>query len=120
MAAGDGPRAPAKSSLALQDRLQRPAGLAGVMAQGGGEAGVAGQPQDGDGKVAQAGHDAWSVAGADLGAVLVVGDVADPVQAVLHLSSRLRRCDVIRGLVGEFGVDTGGPAADTVDVGAEF
>jgi hypothetical protein len=38
----------------------------------------------------------------------------------LHLSSRLRRCDVIRGLVGEFGVDTGGPAADTVDVGAEF
>jgi len=36
------------------------------------------------------------------------------------LSSRLRRCDVIRGLAGEFGVDTGGPAADTVDVGAEF
>jgi len=27
---------------------------------------------------------------------------------------------VIRGLVGEFGVDSGGPAADTVDVGAEF
>lgn len=27
---------------------------------------------------------------------------------------------MIRGLAGEFGVDTGGPAADTVDVGAEF
>jgi hypothetical protein len=60
------------------------------------------------------------VAGADLGAVLVVDHVADPVQPVLHLSSRLRRCDVIRGLVGELGVDTGGPAAETVDVGAEF
>ena len=49
-------RAPAKSSLALHDRLQRPAGLAGVIAQGSGDARVAGQPQDGDGKVAQAGH----------------------------------------------------------------
>jgi hypothetical protein len=38
----------------------------------------------------------------------------------LHLSSRVRWCDVIRGGVGEFGVDAGGPAADTVDVGAEF
>ena len=27
---------------------------------------------------------------------------------------------MIRGVVGEFGVDAGGPAADTVDVGAEF
>ena len=74
-------RASAKSSLALHDRLERPAGLAGVIAQGGGDAGVAGQAQDGDGKVAQAGHDAWPVAGADLGSVLVVGDV--PMQAVL-------------------------------------
>ena len=45
--------------------------------------------------------------------------VAQPVKR-LNLSSRLRRCDVIRGVVGEFGVDAGGPAADTVDVGAEF
>jgi hypothetical protein len=41
---------------------KRPAGLAGVIAQGGGDAGVAGQPQDADGKVAQVGHDAWPVA----------------------------------------------------------
>ena len=51
--------------------------------------------------------------------IFAEGHVADVVVR-LHLSSRLRRCDVIRGLVGEFGVDTGGPAADTVDVGAEF
>jgi len=38
----------------------------------------------------------------------------------LNLSSRLRRCDLIRGVAGEFGWDAGGPAADTVDVGAEF
>jgi len=48
-----------------------------VIAQGGGHVGVAGQAQDGDGEVAQAGHDAGAVAGADLGAVLVVGDVAE-------------------------------------------
>src|ERR1700749_2303566 len=75
------PRAPAKS-LALHDRLQGPAWLAGVMAQGGSDIGVAGQPQDGNGQVAQAGHDAWPVAGADLGAVLVPVHVTDPVQPV--------------------------------------
>ena len=78
-------RAPAKS-LALHDRLQRPSGLAGVIAQGGSDSGVAGQAQDGDGKVAQAGHDAGPVAGADLGAVFVVGDVADPVDWASHCS----------------------------------
>jgi len=76
--------------------LQRPAGLAGVVAQGGGDAGVAGQPQDGDGQVAQAGHDAGAVAGADLGAVLVVGDVTDPVQPVLD-------SPVAAGYLGEVG-----------------
>src|SRR5512144_236867 len=35
-------------------------------------------------KVAQAGHDAGAVAGADLAVVLVEGHVADPVQLVLH------------------------------------
>src|SRR5512146_2197654 len=35
-------------------------------------------------KVAQAGHDAGVVAGADLAVVLVEGHVADPVQLVLH------------------------------------
>jgi hypothetical protein len=32
----------------------------------------------------------------------------------------VRWWDVIRGVVREFGVDAGGPAADTADVGAEF
>jgi len=69
--------------LAIHDRVQRSAGLAGVVAQGGGDAGLPGQPQDGDCQVAQAGHHAGAVGGADLGAVFVVGDVADPVQPVL-------------------------------------
>jgi len=77
------PMAPAESSSAIHDRLQWPAGSARVMAQGGSDAGFSAQAQDGDGQVAQAGHDAGAVAGADLGAVLVVGDVADPVQPVL-------------------------------------
>ena len=38
--------------LAIHDRLQWPAGPAGVMSQGGGDAGFLGQPQDGDGQVA--------------------------------------------------------------------
>ena len=46
-----GARAPAESSLALHDRLQWPAGLTGVVAQAGGDAGEAGQPEDGDGQV---------------------------------------------------------------------
>ena len=70
-------------SLAIHDRLQRPAWLAGMVAQGGGDAGFPGQAEGCDGEVAQAGHDAGGVAGADLGAVLAVGDVADPVQPVL-------------------------------------
>src|SRR5690349_19724527 len=43
---------------AVHDRSQGTVRAAGVVAQGGGDAGVAGQPQDGDWKVAQAGHDA--------------------------------------------------------------
>ena len=44
-----------------------------------------GQPQQADGQVAQAGHHLRAVAGADLTAILVEDDVADPVQAVLDL-----------------------------------
>jgi Tetratricopeptide repeat len=54
-----------------------------VVAQGSGDAGVAGQPQDRDGQVAQGRHDPWSAGGADLGSVLVPVQIADPVQAVL-------------------------------------
>ena len=53
-----------------------------MTAEGGGDAGVAGQAQDGDGEVSQGGHDPWRAGGADLGAVFVVVQVADPVQAV--------------------------------------
>src|SRR5947207_37201 len=59
------------------------------------------------------------VAGAAGGGIFAEADVAGVVVG-LRLSSRLHRCGVIRGVVGEFGVDTGGPAANTVDVGAEF
>ena len=54
-----------------------------MVAQGGGDAGSSGQPQDGDGQVAQAGHDLRAGRGADLGVVLVEVNVADPVQPVL-------------------------------------
>jgi hypothetical protein len=38
-----------------------------VVAESGGDAGVAGQPQDGDGEVSQGGHDPWGAGSADLG-----------------------------------------------------
>ena len=50
---------------------------------GGGDVGPAGQTEQADGGVAQGCHDVGCVAGADLGAVFVVGDVADPVESVL-------------------------------------
>jgi hypothetical protein len=51
-----------------------------VVAGGGGDVEDAGEAQDGDGEVAQAGHDAGAVGGADLGSVFVVGDIADLLQ----------------------------------------
>src|SRR5208282_6499110 len=59
---------------------------------------------------AQAGHDAGPVAGADLGAVLVVGDVADPVQPVFD--SPVAADDA--GEVGGPGLDDG-QRGDRVD-----
>jgi hypothetical protein len=53
------------------------------MTGGGGDVEDTAQAKHADREVAQAGHDARAVGGADLGAVFVVGDVADPVQAVL-------------------------------------
>ena len=50
------------------------------MAAAGGDLVGSGQLQDSDGEVSQGGHDPQSVAGADLGGVLAVGDVADVVQ----------------------------------------
>src|SRR3954449_4527959 len=52
-------------------------------AVGGGDVGLAAEPDDVDGGVAQGGHDLGAVAGAHAGVVLTLGDVADPVEAVL-------------------------------------
>ena len=53
-----------------------------MVTQGGSDAGLTGQAQDGDHGVAQAGHDARSGAGADLRAVFVEVHVTNPVQPV--------------------------------------
>ena len=52
------------------------------MAAGGGDAGVPGDLEDGDGEVAQGGHDLGAAAGAGLGGVFAVGDIADVVQGL--------------------------------------
>jgi hypothetical protein len=53
-----------------------------VVAAGGGDAGVPGRFQDADGQVAQGSHGLGSAAGADLGGVFAVADVADVVQGL--------------------------------------
>ena len=62
---------------------QGPGGVAGVVAEGGGEVDRPGAAQRADGQVAQAGHDVWAGAGSDPGGVLGKGGVANVVQAVL-------------------------------------
>ncbi len=49
---------------------------------GGGDAGVPGRFHDADGQVAQGGHGLGSAAGADLGGVFAVADVAEVVQGL--------------------------------------
>jgi len=61
--------------------FQGPGGVPGVVPAGGGDTGVPGRFQDSDGQVAQGGHGLGSAAGADLGGVFAVADVADVVQA---------------------------------------
>jgi hypothetical protein len=77
-----GTRAPAKSSRDLVGD-QRAEWVAGVVAEGCGDVGDAGQAQCGDREVPQRRHDLWGMSGAGGGAVLVEGHIADPVQAVL-------------------------------------
>jgi hypothetical protein len=62
----DGQPGPGKV-VAVHDRLQGPFWAAGVVAESVGDAGVAGQPQDGDGENSQGGHDPWGAGSADLG-----------------------------------------------------
>jgi hypothetical protein len=59
---------------------QGPCGVPGVVAAGRADAGVPGHFQDPDAEVTQGSHDLRSVAGADLGGVFAVADVADVVQ----------------------------------------
>ena len=60
-------------------------GRRGRDAECGGDVGGAGEAVQADHEVAQRGHDLRAGAGADLGSVFVVGDVADPVEPVLDL-----------------------------------
>lgn len=53
------------------------------MAEGSGDVGFSGEAECADGEVAAGGEGAGAVAGPGLGAVFVVGDVADVVDAVL-------------------------------------
>jgi hypothetical protein len=55
------------------------------MAVGGGNVRVAVQAQDADGQTSQRRHDAGRVSGPDQRFVLLVGDVADPVELVLDV-----------------------------------
>ena len=57
--------------------------LGRMVAPSGADAGFTGQAQDGNGQVAQAGHDAEAVASADMGTLLIPVHVADPVQSAL-------------------------------------
>src|ERR1700691_4374433 len=55
------------------------------MAVGGGNVRVAVQAQDADGQTSQRRHDAGCVSCPDQGLVLLVGDVADPVELVFYV-----------------------------------
>jgi hypothetical protein len=60
----------------VHDRLEGAAGPPVVVARDGGGAGHPGQAQDGDGQIAQAGHDARPAGSAELGAVLIEVHIA--------------------------------------------
>lgn len=80
-----------------------------MVSEGLGDVGAAVYSQDAECQVPQRGHGAGSGVGADLGAVFVVGDVADPVQAVFY-------GPVAADPGGEFGCGglLGGQAGDRV------
>lgn len=73
----------------------------------GGDVGRACEPVGADREGARAGHDLGCVTGADLGEVLAVDDVADPVRAVLDLpvpadpTGELPGCGLVRAKVGD-------------------
>ena len=55
----------------------------GAAPQGGSDVGFASQTEQADGQIAQGGHDLGCGAGAYLGAILIKGDVSNPVDPVL-------------------------------------
>src|SRR3954468_18826894 len=71
--------------LQLSEQVSGSQGGAGGVAAGGGDVGGSGEAVTADREVAQHGHDGGAGAGADLGQVFGEGDVADPVQPVLHV-----------------------------------
>jgi tetratricopeptide (TPR) repeat protein len=66
-------------SCGLKQR-ECPLRVAGVVAVGGGDVGVAVRAQEADGQAAQGCHDAGRVPGPDQGSVFLVGDVAQLLQ----------------------------------------
>jgi hypothetical protein len=91
-----------------------------MVTQRGGDVDRSCAAEQADDEVAQAGHDLRPGAGTQLGGVLGEGDVADVVQAVLDLSSRLRLWNVTVEGFGEAGVDTGGAAPGSCQSIAEL
>lgn len=89
------------------EEIQGQAGTGGEVAQGAGDVGGPTQAQQADDEIAQAGHDAGAVAGADLRAIFIKGDIADPVGAVfdtpvaaVELEQLLGGC-LVWGLTGQ-------------------
>ena len=106
---------PFRSGRAESEGCQGPGGVPGVVAAGGGDAGVAGHFQDADAEVAQGGQDLGPAAGADLGGVFAVADVADVVQHLDLPVAAYPFSELGRGSLGS------GQAGDRVDgAGAPF
>src|SRR2546430_417111 len=101
------------------------------MADALGDVAAAGDSQAPDGEVAQAGESVRAVAGSDLGAILVEGNIPDPVQRVLNLpvtaseasdpgragGLRWQAGDAVNDLAGDLaGAQDGGLALNSKDL----
>ena len=105
---GPGPRQSALTRWldrisAGQEQCQWAFGVSGVMSQGLGDVGGAGQPVQGDGQVPQGGHDLRAVSGADLGDVLPEGHINGPSEGGSRCTS---------GRAARPPVGAGGPARE--------
>ncbi len=110
---------PRQSRLAVHDRLEGPGGPPGVVAQGGGNARCLSQAQDGDGQVAEAGHDLDGLGGVGEGqASGYRGDFegAPFGAAVAAFGLRIGHRDLAPGQGGKLGVRAGLVARDDQQV----